>query len=561
LSILLRSPVAVGRSMKTRALGVLAIAGVARSLDGVAPLCAELSDGRLSYLAGGPFSAEEVGMVACNMVANMFSNGSILASPSDGTTPIYTYPNGTQILQNNYYNMWQRDAGLTMLTLLRVARGAPEGSPAVLAQTEAYATLLKDIWRNPSPNSNCAPSWGNFGSGAGWCSQYGEPKFSIDGSVYTESWGRNQNDGPAVNARVLMELLEFSPSSEALVKDSIISALNYVGTFAIDSTVDPWEMLYGQHFFVQSIQHRALAEATELASKLGWTGTINFQDATNMVETLVKGHWNATSGVVGETTARSSYGSVSAKCFKNGVDFTDRSGPCELDVATLLGSLYSKAAPSSATLQVMPTYDSRILATADLILRSMAPTYEVNSLDDAAGLPGALIGRYPGDEYTGVIMSEGAVNPCQGSGCGNPWFMTTFALGQVLFEAAAAAAQGTLVTDDLNRQFLVDAIDLGLPASQRGLNPELPSTAVLASQLLKGGDGILARARHHAGEAMHMSEQIYRGDGKLPPLTPGQMVGVRDLTWSYASLLDALSARAEAVAAIAAQEQSATLFA
>merc|ERR1711879_354370 len=170
----------------------------------------------------------------------------------------------------------------------------------------------------------------------------------------------------------------------------------------------------------------------------------------------------------------------------------------------------------------------------------MAPTYEVNSLDDAAGLPGALIGRYPGDEYTGVIMSKGAQDLCVGYGCGNPWFLATHAMAEVMYSTAAAA--GKLVPDEINHNFLVKAMELGVPASDRSDLKGLPTCGSdLAQMLVKGGDGMLARTKHHTGQGLHMSEQIYRGNAKLPPLPPGKMIGARDLTWSYASLLDALS--------------------
>ena len=53
--------------------------------------------------------------------------------------------------------------------------------------------------------------------------------------------------------------------------------------------------------------------------------------------------------------------------------------------------------------------------------------YAVNTADTAAGTPGVLIGRYPGDTYAG----------------GNPWVLSTAALAQLLYRAATYAHAST----------------------------------------------------------------------------------------------------------------------
>jgi len=293
-----------------------------------------------------------------------------------------------------------------------------------------------------------------------------------------------------------------------------------------------------------------MAAGAQLAAKHDWSNSDNFPNWADMLQVLTQAHWNATGGAVRETMARPWFNMVGPKCLSSGgAVAANAAEPCELDVAVLLGALYSKAAPGLGEQypQTMTPYDGRILATATLLVESMGPVYQVNEIDDQDGLPGVLIGRYPGDEYSGVIMSEGAKPVCEGFGCANPWFLTTHALAELIYEVAAAAAKGELETkDELVQKFLVMAIDLGKPAQERGKINDLPeSKEELTKLLIKGGDGVLVRAKKHAGPGLHMSEQIYRGNDKMPPLTPGQMVGARDLTWSYASLLDALYARAE----------------
>jgi len=535
-------------------------------LGNVRPLCADLADGRLNSLVayGAPFTEREVAQIACNMAANIFCNGTILASPSNGMQPVYQFPNGSAYLQNDYYAMWQRDAGLTMLTLLRVAKSAP----AVQTQLKSYAKLLNEkIWQGTaasngveSPNNNCAP-WSD--AEGGYCAMLGEPKYFVNGSVYDKPWGRDQNDGPAINALVLMELFDLPDVDKELLataKKRTIDALAWIGNVGLGATIDPWEMLYGQHFWVQAVQRKAMAVGAGLtaAGVLSGANTDNFETWTHMLGELLEVHWKPADGAVTETVARPNWGPVGPKCLSTGIDaHRERSvahyRPCELDAIVPIGAMVAKPSPNSSFPEVFAPHDSRILATAQYLIESMAPTYEVNKEDDVDGLPGTLIGRYPGDEYSGVIMSENFTDPCVGINCGNPWFLTTHGLAQLIYEAALAAAQGKLQLDALNSRFLLTAIDLAKPALERVRPVMLPrgsgSGKELARLLIAGGDGVLKRAKRHALKGMHMSEQIYRGGPNYPPVEPGAQFGVRDLTWSYASLLDALASRSDAAEA------------
>jgi len=47
--------------------------------------------------------------------------------------------------------------------------------------------------------------------------------------------------------------------------------------------------------------------------------------------------------------------------------------------------------------------------------------YAINQADNKAGLPGVLIGRYPGDSYAG----------------GNPWQLLTAVLAELFYKGAS----------------------------------------------------------------------------------------------------------------------------
>jgi glucoamylase len=49
--------------------------------------------------------------------------------------------------------------------------------------------------------------------------------------------------------------------------------------------------------------------------------------------------------------------------------------------------------------------------------------YAVNGADDARGVPGFLVGRYPNDTYDGY--ETGSV--------GNPWILATNAMGELYY--------------------------------------------------------------------------------------------------------------------------------
>jgi glucoamylase len=100
-----------------------------------------------------------------------------------------------------------------------------------------------------------------------------------------------------------------------------------------------------------------------------------------------------------------------------------------LDSAVHLGILYSHMGdgyldPSSQEAQ------SSIGVLVDSFANYSA-TFTINAKDDAAGLPGLLVGRYLNDNYNGGNSSQ--------PGGGNPWILTTASLGEFFYTGAAQA--------------------------------------------------------------------------------------------------------------------------
>jgi glucoamylase len=157
--------------------------------------------------------------------------------------------------------------------------------------------------------------------------------------------------------------------------------------------------------------------------------------------------------------------------------------------------------------------------------------YDVNRADTAAGVPGILYGRYENDKYAG----------------GNPWILLSAALAETLYrgasEAKAAAAAEAMATVAVPATAVEGGARLAEGALEAwapvlGLDAATAGAAELAEALAGAGDGVMVRIRTHvAGAGFHLAEQLDRGTGN--PMSAA------DLTWSYATVLKAVHARAQ----------------
>lgn len=193
----------------------------------------------------------------------------------------------------------------------------------------AYTHLQAQLQRTTNPS-------GTFDDLQG----LGEPKFHVNGSAFSDSWGRPQRDGPALRAVTLIKYLRAYNAShptlwassdksfyETLYKaelpaKSILKAdLEYVSHFWNHSSFDLWEEVDGMHLFTAMVQLRALREGAQIALAFGDDGAAAWygQQAVYL-ERFVRRFWNKTKGHLVETL------------------WNRRRG---LDCATLLGSLHA----------------------------------------------------------------------------------------------------------------------------------------------------------------------------------------------------------------------------
>jgi glucoamylase len=446
------------------------------------------------------------------------AKGSVMASPSRS--------------QPDYYYHWVRDAALVMRDLWRTGKPSDPGLQSTLRDFAIFSRL-----NQKTPN----PSGGVESRGLG------EPKFHMDGSAYTGAWGRPQNDGPALRAITLIEfargLLAMGRKSfvaselyrAELPAETVIKAdLEYVAHHWRDPSFDLWEEVLGDHFYTRMVQRLALLEGAELATRLGDAGAALFyREQARLVERSIEEFWSPARGHV-LTTLRPLGG--------------DRGKSSQLDIATILAVLHGTPRNGLSPLAAGRTRisfsasDPRIVATAERLFSAFERLYPINQLRlDRDGAPMApAIGRYPEDEYDGIVTGS----------IGHPWFLTTHAMAEyclllrqeLLDSGVIELGSGGsrvfyerllgLALDDSAKKTGLGRTKRLLPRSDKDFSRILTALASLSDQWLR-------RSRYHTASDGSQAEQYDRGNG--------YMRGARDLTWSYASFLSLTEARSSAL--------------
>lgn len=154
--------------------------------------------------------------------------------------------------------------------------------------------------------------------------------------------------------------------------------------------------------------------------------------------------------------------------------------------------------------------DSKVSATIRKYAKTFCDEYPINQKDNEAGIPGILIGRYPGDVYAG----------------GNPWQLLTAVLAELFYKGATAMTQHNFVLEAEDKKEWSLLFNL----------PETASQSDIAMAAAKAGDAVLFRLwKYVKNDNGHINEQIEKNNGK--------QTSAEDLTWSYANILTALHYR------------------
>lgn len=120
---------------------------------------------------------------------------------------------------------------------------------------------------------------------------------------------------------------------------------------------------------------------------------------------------------------------------------------------------------------IYPISDSRVTKTIQVLTQTFCSEYAINQQENKAGIPGVLMGRYPGDSYAG----------------GNPWQLLTAVLGKIFYQGASALVNSDGFQSETDRNAWVSLL-------------KLPKSASLEEQVraaLNAGDSVMYRLYQH----------------------------------------------------------------
>ena len=175
-----------------------------------------------------------------NISAPGTAKGSVLASPSKNSP--------------DYFFHWVRDAAVVMDEMVTRYETA-----IILKNKNRYLESLIDYIYFSKLNQQTP----NLSGGLG------EPKFNVDGTAFSESWGRPQDDGPAMRAATLIHLAKvwLKEGNEKLVAEKLYDGtansiikkdLEYVSHQWKNVSFELWEEVKGHHFHTRMVQYRAM---------------------------------------------------------------------------------------------------------------------------------------------------------------------------------------------------------------------------------------------------------------------------------------------------------------
>ncbi|KAJ1023228.1 hypothetical protein NDA16_003381 [Ustilago loliicola] len=406
-----------------------------------------------------------------NQVPNV-QTGAVIAAPSTAAP--------------DYFYSWVRDAALT----IKVVISQPTLDRTLVTN---YANAEKVHQQNAARSS----------------SSQGEPKFNVDGSLFTGPWGRPQNDGPALRASSLMAFAKRIGLSDpfttgtlyqsSLSGGSIIKTdLEYVAHNWQSSSFDLWEEVQGTHFFTLMVQYRSLIDGAKFATSMNDPGAASYYNQqAAAINSKLQSFWDSSNGFI------QAYQGVSGR---NGID-------CSVMLGTLKGwDTTNNTAAVDAT--VFGPASDKVLATHKKYVDAFRSLYSINKNSAAPAAVGT--GRYPSDVYDGVATSQG-----------NPWYICTLAAAEVLNTAVAVSnSRGSLSVTSTSLPFYKQ---FSASATTGTLNSGSSQYTALTSGMRAMANGFVDIVNSHSWSNGSLNEEFNRDTGFNQ--------GARDLTWSYAAFV------------------------
>ncbi|KAJ4482344.1 glycoside hydrolase family 15 protein [Lentinula aciculospora] len=423
-------------------------------------------------------------LAQAGLLANIGSKGSQASGAAPGiviASPSTSNP--------NYLYTWTRDAALVFKVIVDQYGRSPvtrDISLRALIDDYAYAQAKLQEMENPS---------GNITTGG-----LGEPKFNIDLTAFTGSWGRPQRDGPALRAITLITyanwLLDNSNSSHANdIWPTIQLDLNYVADNWNKTGFDLWEEISSSSFWTTAAQHRALRQGATLAKILGKEDLLE-KYSTHADNTLcfLQSYWNPDSSYITSNTGGG------------------RSG---IDANSILASIHTFDPSAGCDAITFQPCSDKALSNLKVYVDSFRNIYGIN--EGFSDNEAIATGRYPEDVYMG----------------GNPWYLTTFAVAEQLYDSLSVwDSQGLLTITPISLSFF-QQFSSDVQAGEYQARTE--TYKKLTSKIHAFADGFVTTNGRYTPDIGSLAEQYGKDDGKP--------ASARNLTWSYASAITSFLAR------------------
>ncbi|KAJ7914463.1 glucoamylase [Mycena leptocephala] len=427
------------------------------------------------------YIAAECPIAKAGMLANIGASGSKSQNATSGI--VIASPS---TVNPDYVFTWVRDSSLVFKVIIdQYTTGQDKTLLGLIHNFITAESNLQEV-SNPS---------GTISTGG-----LGEPKFNVDGTAFTGSWGRPQRDGPALRSTAMIAyanwLLKNTSVSNVVntLWPTIKLDLDYVADNWNQTGFDLWEEIHSSSFFTTAVQHRSLREGATLATALGQDSSTYTTQADNAL-CFLQSYWNPTGGYI---TANTGGG---------------RSGK---DANTALASIHTFDPAAGCDASTFQPCSDKALSSLKVYVDSFRSIYSINS---GIGSNAAVAtGRYPEDVYMG----------------GNPWYLTTAAVAEQLYDALIVwKAQGALNVTSISlpffRQFS-SSVKVGNYAASTAM------FKTLTAAVKTFADGFLSIHAKNTPSNGGLAEQFDKSSGA--PLS------AVDLTWSYAAALTVFSARA-----------------
>ncbi|KAJ7636912.1 glycoside hydrolase family 15 protein [Roridomyces roridus] len=426
------------------------------------------------------YIAIEAPIAKAGILANIGPNGAYASAAAPGV--VIASPSTHD---PDYLYTWVRDASLVFKLLI---------DQYTTGQDPNLGQHIQDFIQSQTKLQQVSNPSGSVSTGG-----LGEPKFQVNETDFTGSWGRPQRDGPALRSTALITYANWSlnkTGASNVLKTlwPIIKLdLDYVAANWNQTGFDLWEEVDSSSFFTTAVQHRALRQGAALAAALGQDASTYAAQADNAF-CFLQSYWN------GHYMTANTGG--------------DRSG---IDSNTVLASIHTFDPAAGCDANTFQPCSDKALSNLKVYLDAFRSLYRT--------APDATVptGRYPEDEYMTAI-----------GGTANPWYLCTAAVAEQLYGALIVwKKQSSLEVTDTSLAFFQqfdDSVKVGNYTTADETYGQLVGAIRLFAE-----DTLAVHANYTPANGA-LSEQFNR--------TTGAGVSAANLTWSYAAVLTAFSARA-----------------